>query len=184
MASKGFDDADNQAPLYFKTTDEMLADFAWAGDRAKEFVIDNPNKIADMVMDNIPPIPPGTFQPHIDGANEELTEKCWSMARELYGDPVPEYVASRLQRELDSIIGHGFGVLYVIAKRLVEESERNGYLVGSRGSVGSSLAAHFGGISEVNPLAPHYYCKNCKHSEFFLHGEYGSGFDLPPKKLP
>ena len=184
MASKGFDDADNQAPLYFKTTEEMLEDFAWAGDRARELVIDNPNKIADSVMDNIPPIHPGTFQPHIDGANEELTEKCWNMAKELYGDPVPEYVAQRLQRELDSIIGHGFGVLYVIAKRLVEESERNGYLVGSRGSVGSSLAAHFGGISEVNPLAPHYYCKKCKHSEFFLKGEYGSGFDLPPKDCP
>lgn len=184
MASKGFDDADQQAPLYFKTTEEMLEDFAWAGDRAKEFVIDNPNKIADSVMDNIPPIPPGTFQPHIDGANEELTEKCWNMAKDLYGDPVPEYVANRLQRELDSIIGHGFGVLYVIAKRLVEESERNGYLVGSRGSVGSSLAAHFGGISEVNPLAPHYYCKKCKHSEFFLQGEYGSGFDLPAKDCP
>ncbi len=184
MASKGFDDADQQAPLYFKTTDEMLEDFAWAGERAKEFVIDNPNKISDSVMDNIPPIPPGTFQPHIDGANEELTEKCWNMAKDLYGDPVPEYVANRLQRELDSIIGHGFGVLYVIAKRLVEESERNGYLVGSRGSVGSSLAAHFGGISEVNPLAPHYYCKSCKHSEFFLHGEYGSGFDLPAKNCP
>lgn len=184
MASKGFDDADQQAPLYFKTTEEMLEDFAWAGDRAKEFVIDNPNKIADSVMDNIPPIPPGTFQPHIDGANEELTEKCWNMAKELYGDPVPPYVADRLQRELDSIIGHGFGVLYVIAKRLVEESERNGYLVGSRGSVGSSLAAHFGGISEVNPLAPHYYCKKCKHSEFFTHGEYGSGFDLPAKDCP
>ena len=184
MDSKGFDDADQQAPLYFKTTDEMLADFAWAGDRAKEFVIDNPNKIADMIMDNIPPIPPGTFQPFIAGADDELREKCWKSAKELYGDPVPDLVAERLQRELDSIIGHGYGVLYVIAKRLVEESERNGYLVGSRGSVGSSLVAHLGGISEVNPLPPHYYCRECKHSEFFTHGEVGSGFDLQAKNCP
>ena len=184
QASMGFTDCDSQAPLYFKTTNEMLEDFAWAGDRAKEFVIDNPNKIADMIQDDIPPIPPGTFQPNIDGADEELTEKCWNTAKAFYGDPVPEYVSDRLTRELDSIISNGFGVLYVIAKRLVEQSEKLGYLVGSRGSVGSSLVAHFGGISEVNPLAPHYYCKKCKHSEFFLKGEYGSGFDLPAKNCP
>ncbi|MCH5320207.1 MAG: PolC-type DNA polymerase III [Eubacterium sp.] len=184
MSSKGFEDADNQPPLHFKTTDEMLEDFAWAGDRAKEFVIDNPNKIADMIQDNIPPIPSGIFLPHIDGADEELVEKCWSTAKNLYGDPVPKYVSDRLQRELDLIIDHDFSMHYVIAKCLVEESEKNGYHVGSRGSVGASLVAYFSGISEVNPLAPHYYCKECKHSEFFLEGEYGSGFDLPEKECP
>lgn len=184
MAGQGFDDFDNQAPLYLKTTDEMLADFDYFGERAHEFVIDNPNKIADMVDGDVIPVPDGNYPPVIEGSDELLHDICWDTAHKTYGENLPEVVEKRLEKELNSIINNGFSIMYISAQKLVAYSEENGYLVGSRGSVGSSFAATMAGISEVNPLPPHYVCPECRYSEFFLHGEVGSGFDLPEKKCP
>ncbi len=177
-------DAENQMPLYFRTTDEMLDSFAYLGKAlAEEVVIDNTHKLSEMI-DVVLPVPKETFPPVIEGSDQELRDICYGNAKRLYGEPVPEIVEKRLTRELDSIINNGYAVMYIIAQKLVAKSMQDGYLVGSRGSVGSSFAATMADITEVNPLPAHYRCPQCKYSEFNPDENIKIGADLPDADCP
>lgn len=189
MDTKGFEDAEEQPPLYFKTTDEMIDEFSYLGcDVAERVVVDVPNQIADMIepTDFHIPHPEGkeTFQPFWPEAADELRARTMDKAISIYGEPLPEIVQKRIDKELGAIIGYGFSTLYMIAVKLVQKSLSDGYIVGSRGSVGSSLVAYLAGITEVNSLEPHYVCPGCRHSEFDVQREYTCGLDLPPKMCP
>ena len=188
LAGNGFKDADNQAPLFLHTTDEMLEEFSYLGsEKAEEIVITNPNKIADM-CDRIMPVRPDKCPPVIEDSDNLLRKICYHKAREMYGEELPEVVEERLERELNSIIGNGYAVMYIIAQKLVWKSNEDGYLVGSRGSVGSSFAATMAGITEVNPLHAHYYCTNCHFSDFdspeVRAFDGRSGCDMPDRRCP
>ena len=184
MEGQGFDDADQQAPLYFRTTDEMLDEFDYfSKDVAHELVVENPKKIVEDI-EEVKPVPDGLFTPTIEGAEENVRSMAYEKAKDWYGDPLPELVEDRLENELESIIGNGYAVIYLISQKLVKKSLEDGYLVGSRGSVGSSFAATMTDITEVNPLPPHYRCPECKYAKFFTDGSIGVGIDLDDKSCP